>query len=369
MEQHNATTSSGTDPGTAPEPGELAAVLLDWYGRHGRTLPWRARPGETPDAYRVWLSEIMLQQTTVATVGPYFQAFLGRWPTVTDLAAADLDAVLHAWQGLGYYSRARNLHKCARTVTERFGGRFPEDETDLLALPGIGPYTAAAIAAIAYGKRTIPIDGNVERVFSRLFTLDDPLPGLKKRIAGHASAIMPDRPADFWQAVMDLGATVCRPRNPLCLTCPWAPACAANREGTAESYPRKVKAKAKPTRYGVAFLVRNGEGAIWLRRRPESGLLGGMIEVPSTEWRETPWKTAEAVEAAPFEASWAAVDGTVRHTFTHFHLELTLLGAETAGPAADGGFWCPPQGLADQALPTVMKKLLRLAGAKGAYSS
>lgn len=362
MEQRNSDSGPGKVTGASPPPEDRAAALLDWYRRKGRKLPWRVGAGARADPYAVWLSEIMLQQTTVATVGPYFRDFLERWPTVSELAAASLDDVLHAWQGLGYYSRARNLHKCARTVAERFAGRFPGNEAELRSLPGIGPYTAAAIATFAFGQRTIPIDGNVERVFSRIFALADPLPGLKRRIAERAEPMMPERPGDFWQAVMDLGATLCRPRNPLCDACPWEAGCAARAAGTAENYPRKTKAGPRPTRYGVAFLALDDRGAIWLRRRPESGLLGGMIEVPSTEWRSEPWTVAEATESAPLRASWTALDGAVRHTFTHFHLELTVLKAETAAPKTAGGFWCPPAGLADQALPTVMKKLLSRGG-------
>lgn len=361
MEQRRKQPSRKSDGIRRPAPDRMAAALLDWYDRNRRDLPWRAASGETTDPYSVWLSEIMLQQTTVATVGPYFDRFLGRWPTVTDLAEASLDDVLHAWQGLGYYARARNLRKCARVVASEYGGRFPKEEAALLKLPGVGPYTAAAIAAIAFNKRTVPVDGNVERVMSRIFTIEERLPALKPAVVLAAEPMVPKRSGDFWQAAMDLGATVCRPKAPLCPVCPWRGACAACREGTAETYPRKAKAANRPTRYGIAFLAFDPAGAIFLRRRPPSGLLGGMIEVPSTEWRETPWEFNEALPFAPAIGDWMPLGAPVRHTFTHFHLELTVVSGKAAERNSDDGFWCLPGSLADQALPTVMKKVLRRA--------
>jgi A/G-specific adenine glycosylase len=341
---------------------DLAPRLLAWYDRHRRAMPWRALPGEAADPYHVWLSEIMLQQTTVAAVGPYFERFVGRWPTVADLAAAELDDVLHAWQGLGYYARARNLHRCARTVAERHGGRFPQTETELLELPGIGPYTAAAIAAIAFGRRATVVDGNVERVMARYFAVEAPLPESKPVLKQHAAALTPaGRCGDYAQATMDLGATICTPRNPACAICPWTEGCAGRRFGIAAELPRKAERAERPTRYGVAFWIVAPDGAALLRRRPEKGLLGGMMEVPSTEWRSVPWDGGEAAMAAPIRADWVRVGGLVRHTFTHFHLELGVLAARVAKKDGLHGVWCPPGRFADHALPTVMKKVVRLA--------
>lgn len=346
--------------------GELAAGLLAWYDRHRRAMPWRALPGKTADPYHVWLSEIMLQQTTVATVGPYFERFLGLWPTVRDLAGAELDDILHAWQGLGYYARARNLHKCAKVVADRHGGVFPDSEAGLLALPGIGPYTAAAIAAIAFGRRATVVDGNVERVMARLHAVETPMPQAKEELRARAAALTPGaRCGDYAQAVMDLGATVCSPRSPACAICPWTGACEARRRGIAAELPRRAPKAERPTRRGVAFWIVAPDGSVLLRRRPESGLLGGMMEVPSTDWREAGWSEAAARGAAPVAAEWQPVRGLVRHTFTHFHLELTVLAARVA--ATDGpnglpeGVWCRPGGFGDYALPTVMKKVVRLA--------
>jgi len=337
----------------------LSKLLLAWYERERRTLPWRAAPGKQADPYRVWLSEIMLQQTTVAAMIPYFEAFLERWPTVDALAAADLDTVLHAWQGLGYYARARNLHRCARVVAADFGGRFPESAEKLRQLPGIGDYTAAAIAAIAFARPEAAVDGNVVRVLSRMYALETPLPDVRSDVRPLAEALVPaDRPGDFAQALMDLGATICTPRRPACDRCPWTVACSGFDAGTPEVFPRKAKKKEKPTRRGVAFWAVRADGAVLLRRRPESDLLGGMMEVPTTDWREQPWTDAEAIAAAPVPAPWRRLHGAVRHTFTHFHLELDVYAA-TVGDT--DGLWCPPDGLDAYALPTVMKKVVRLA--------
>lgn len=355
---------------SAPDAGELAAGILAWYDRHRRAMPWRALAGETADPYHVWLSEIMLQQTTVAAVGTYFERFVGLWPTVGDLAAADLDDILHAWQGLGYYARARNLHKCAKAVADLHGGRFPDAEETLLALPGIGPYTAAAISAIAFGRCATVVDGNVERVMARLRAVETPLPRAKEELRAHAAALTPAaRPGDYAQAVMDLGATVCTPRGPACAICPWTGNCAARRLGIAADLPRRAPKAERPTRRGVAFWIVAPDGSVLLRRRPESGLLGGMMEVPSTEWREADWSAAAARAAAPVKADWQPLAGLVRHTFTHFHLELGVLAARVSatGPldGLPGGVWCRPGRFGDYALPTVMKKVVRLAaGAK-----
>ncbi|EWY36587.1 adenine glycosylase [Skermanella stibiiresistens SB22] len=352
-------------PARTLEPAVLARSLLAWYDSHRRVLPWRAPAGRTADPYHVWLSEIMLQQTTVVTVGPYFEAFLKRWPTVADLAAADLDAVLHAWAGLGYYARARNLHKCAQAVAGSHGGHFPDTEEGLRQLPGIGAYTAAAVAAIAFDRRATVLDGNVERVMARLFAVEEPLPGSKEKLRVLADTITPDRrPGDYAQAVMDLGATVCVPRKPRCGQCPWHDGCAARAAGIAETLPRKTPKADKPTRRGMAFWLLNPEGAVLLRRRPESGLLGGMIEVPSGDWLERPAQSlAAAGIQAPAAAKWRLLPGLVRHTFTHFHLELQVAAARVGGDSwkAAEGIWVPVDRLSDHALPTVMMKVVRHA--------
>ncbi len=340
----------------------VSRLLLPWYDRHRRDLPWRARPGEPADPYRVWLSEIMLQQTTVPAAAPYFRAFTERWPTVADLAAADLEEVLVAWAGLGYYARARNLHKCAKSVAEAHGGRFPDTEERLLALPGVGAYTAAAIAAIAFDRPAVVVDGNVERVVARLFAVREPLPGVKPKLRALAATLAPKaRPGDFAQAMMDLGATVCTPRKPRCMLCPLAAPCGALAAGIAEALPAKAAKADKPTRRGAAFWLVNPAGAVLLRKRAEEGLLGGMTETPSTPWGEAPDARTVAA-AAPMDAAWVRLPGEVRHTFSHFHLELVVL----AGRAGEGweraaGFWVPVDRLGGQALPSVMRKVARHA--------
>lgn len=336
-----------------------ATTILAWYDRNRRTMPWRALPGETADPYHVWLSEIMLQQTTVVTVGPYFERFLARWPTVAALAAAPLDDVLHAWQGLGYYARARNLHRCAGVVAGAHGGRFPETEAGLRELPGIGRYTAAAITAIAFDRRATVVDGNVERVMARRFRVTDPLPDSKAVLYDLADSLTPDeRPGDYAQAVMDLGATICTPRSPKCLLCPWSDSC-LGRDIAAE-LPRRAPKKVRPLRRGVAFWLRRDDGAVLLRRRPESGLLGGMIEVPSTEWREGPPISQDDAEPlAPLPGrNWRMLPGFVAHGFTHFRLELKVLAGDAAGDPPAAAHWCPLDGLGDQALPTAIKKIV-----------
>jgi A/G-specific adenine glycosylase len=343
-----------------PEP--TAAALLAWYDRHRRVLPWRARPGERPDPYAVWLSEVMLQQTTVPAVIGYFARFLERWPDVRALAAAPLDDVLHAWQGLGYYARARNLHACARAVVARHGGVFPADQATLRQLPGIGDYTAAAIAAIAFDRPATPVDGNVERVMARIHAVETPLPDAKPELRALAAALTPaSRAGDYAQAVMDLGATLCVPRKPKCVLCPWREACRAHAMGIAADLPRRRAAAAKPVRRGVAFWAVRADGAVLLRRRPEKGLLGGMMEVPSTPWREAEWSTAEAKEAAPLRARWRMLPDRVRHTFTHFALELTVLTGTVGADADAEGVWVPPDKLPDYALPSLMKKIIAYA--------
>ncbi len=334
--------------------------LLNWYDAHARVLPWRARPGQTPDPYGVWLSEIMLQQTTVQAVKAYYEKFMLLWPRVEDLAAAPLDDVLKAWAGLGYYARARNLHACAKEVVARFGGRFPQAEPDLRSLPGIGPYTAGAIAAIAFGGRHAAVDGNVERVISRLHAIETPLPESKPLIRDIAQAMVPEqRAGDFAQAMMDLGATICTPRQPNCLLCPVAEHCEGRVTGLAPSLPRKVGKAPVPVRRGVAFWIERPDGAVLLRRRPEKGLLGGMMEVPSTAWGATP-DTPEA--EAPLEAAWTLLPGLVEHTFTHFQLELAVWRAETIADGVlrdDGDYrWTSRADLSGEALPTVMRKVV-----------
>ncbi|MBI3453872.1 MAG: A/G-specific adenine glycosylase [Rhodospirillales bacterium] len=343
----------------------LPAALLAWYDRHARILPWRARPGARPDPYRVWLAEIMLQQTTTATVGPYFRKFLDRWPTVADLAAAAQRDVLAAWAGLGYYARARNLHKCAQVVARNLGGRFPDDEDTLRALPGIGPYTAAAVAAIAFGRRAAAVDGNVERVMSRLYAIAEPLPGAKTAIRRAAAALVPaQRPGDYAQAAMDLGATICTPRKPRCGLCPWAGACAARALGDPERFPYKAPKGDKPARQGAAFVLFDGV-AVWLRRRPEKGLLGGMMAPPSTAWQAAPVADAVARRAAPPGTGWCKLPGAVRHGFTHFDLELAVwIGRPGRRKPADGEWW-PVERLGEAGLPTLMRKVVAHALAAG----
>jgi A/G-specific adenine glycosylase len=301
----------------------------------------------------------MLQQTTVVTVGPYFADFLTRWPTVQALAAAPLDAVLTAWAGLGYYARARNLHRCAQVVAAEFGGVFPDSEDELQKLPGVGPYTAAAIAAIAFGRRAVVVDGNVERVVARLFQVETPLPAGKTELRRLAATLTPDaRAGDFAQAMMDLGATVCLPRGPKCLLCPLETDCRARKAGVEQELPRRQPKAAKPTRRAVAFWVLGPGGELLLRRRPEKGLLGGMMEVPSTPWNAEACSAAEARRAAPLEAAWRELPGQVRHTFTHFHFEVTVWAARSATAAAECGRWVPLDRLADEAIPTVMRKII-----------
>ena len=329
--------------------------LLRWYDVHARDLPWRARPGAAaPDPYRVWLSEIMLQQTTVAAVKPYFEAFVSRWPTVEALAAAPEEDVMAAWAGLGYYSRARNLVKAARAVTDL--GGFPDTESELRKLPGLGSYTAAAVAAIAFGQRSVVVDANVERVVARLFNITDPLPGVRKAIRSRTDAITPDhRAGDFAQAMMDLGSSICTPRNPKCLLCPLAAECRARAHGDPATLPVKAPKKAKPVRQGQAYWIERG-GAVWLVRREGRGMLGGMRSLPADDWSAG----RDGDGQPPLSGEWGAI-GMVRHTFSHFALELSVLryaGEDT--PPGEGEWWRIER-LADAGLPTVFAKAARLA--------
>jgi A/G-specific adenine glycosylase len=339
-----------------------AAALLAWYDRHRRKLPWRATPGETPDPYRVWLSEIMLQQTTVKTVAPYYARFLARFPTVARLAAASLDDVLRAWAGLGYYARGRNLHACAQAVVARHGGEFPASEAALADLPGIGPYTAAAIAAIAFDQRATPVDGNVERVVARLFAVENALPDAKPEIRRLAATLTPDRRAgDFAQAMMDLGATLCSPKKPACALCPWTQACAARARGDVESFPRKAAKREGKLRRGAAFVVMRADAHVLVRTRPARGLLGGMTEVPTTQWTHD-FDDGDALAEAPrvARATWRRVAGRVTHVFTHFPLELSVHVARVgaAAKAPEGMRWVAIADLKDEALPNLMRKVV-----------
>ena len=344
----------------APTRSDASTALLAWYDRHARVLPWRARNGERPDPYAVWLSEIMLQQTTVATVKSYYEAFLGKWPRVEDLAAAPVEEVMKAWAGLGYYSRARNLHACAIAVARDHGGRFPDTEEGLRALPGIGPYTAAAIAAIAFGRRAVVVDGNIERVVTRLRTIRTPMPAAKPEIRAATDAITPARRAgDFAQALMDLGATICSPKRPACALCPWNDVCVANAQGRQEEFPHKAAKKEGKLRRGAAFVAVRDDGFILLRTRPDKGLLAQMTEVPGTAWSHD-FDLADAGAAAPLKAGWRRLPGVVEHTFTHFPLELTVFVARVpkSRKAPKEMRWSAVKHVHDEALPTVMRKVL-----------
>jgi A/G-specific adenine glycosylase len=330
-------------------PVDGANALLRWYAVDKRRLPWRSEGGERPDPYRIWLSEVMLQQTTVAAVKDYFAKFTARWPTVEALAAAEEDEVMAAWAGLGYYARARNLVACAREVTAG-GGVFPEDEADLVRLPGLGRYTAAAVSAIAFGKRAVVVDSNVERVVSRLFAVKEALPGAREKIYALTDSITPAGQAgDFAQAMMDLGATICTPRNPSCLICPLADGCRARAEGRPELYPIKAPRKAKPQRQGYAYWLEH-EGKVLLVRRPQKGLLGGMLGLPTGPWDAQ----ASLDEGAPLQAAWQEA-GTVEHVFTHFALRLHLLCADAPKPAPEG-IWWPVERIGEAGLPTLFAR-------------
>lgn len=343
-------------------PAVLATSLLAWYDRMGRDLPWRVKGEPHPKPYYVWLSEVMLQQTTVATVKSYFTAFIQKWPTIQDFAAASLDEILHAWQGLGYYARARNMHKCARLIVSEHKGEFPATAALLARLPGIGPYTAAAIASIAFEEKITPVDGNVMRVLSRLYALQDPVPASIKRVYSLTQKLTPhQRTGDFAQALMDLGATLCTPRTPKCLLCPWQTSCQGFKQGIAEELPRKSLKTIKPDRYAVAFVISRGDGSVLLARREEKGLLGGMIEAPTTPWREKPWPLDEALAFCPLECEWKENTREVRHVFTHFNFKVVVCYGAVLEPVSlrlPRSFWVKPEDFSKMALPTVMKKIL-----------
>ncbi len=369
---------SGADPGAGPPatpvPAALepAAELLAWYDRHARALPWRVPPGSggRADPYRVWLSEVMLQQTTVAAVRPYFERFTARWPGVRALAEAEDGEVMAAWAGLGYYARARNLLACARAVAAL--GAFPDSEAGLRALPGVGAYTAAAVAAIAFGRRAVVVDGNVERVMARLHAVEAPLPGARPALRAHAAALTPAlRPGDHAQAVMDLGATVCTPRRPACGVCPWMARCAGRRLGLAETLPRKTPKAPRPERRGTLWIARRADGAWLMERRPARGMLGGTLGWPGTPWevgggRRGGGPTADPDPPAggelgvgsdpPVAADWRAA-GAIAHGFTHFTVTLDVLAAEVARDAVpERGAFVPPESFDPGALPTLMRR-------------
>ncbi|WP_224661420.1 A/G-specific adenine glycosylase [Mesorhizobium sp. ES1-1] len=365
--QHQTRKATSRDRLTsAPaDDGETTASrLLDWYDAHHRELPWRVTPrehanGVRPDPYRIWLSEVMLQQTTVEAVKSYFRAFVEKWPDVEALAAAPTEDVMKAWAGLGYYSRARNLKACADLVAKR-GGRFPDTEAALRDLPGIGAYTSAAITAIAFDRPAAVVDGNVERVVSRLFSIATPLSEAKPEIRGHVERMVPaTRPGDFAQAMMDLGATICTPRRPRCMLCPLRDDCSAVATGDPEHFPVRLPKADKPLRRGAAFVAVRSDGAILLRKRAEKGLLGGMTEVPTTDWTAR-IDGANTVAAAPFPADWQS-SGRIAHVFTHFTLELEIFRAVTTGVTPAGHFWSLPADISGEALPTVMKKAIEAA--------
>lgn len=358
----SSTTARKKERNSATTTPARPILLLAWYDRHRRRLPWRAAPGEASDPYRVWLSEIMLQQTTVKAVGPYFEKFVARWPDVAALGSASQDDVLRMWAGLGYYSRARNLHACAVAVTREHGGIFPDTEEGLRALPGIGPYTAAAIAAIAFDRHTTPVDGNIERVVSRLFAVEDELPQAKPLIQQLAATLLADsRAGDSAQALMDLGASICTPKKPACSLCPFTEDCTARAQGAQETFPRKAPKKSGTLRRGAAFVITRDDELL-VRSRPEKGLLGGMTEVPGSDWLAGQ-EDATAKQQAPQLkglSRWQRKVGAVTHVFTHFPLELVVYTAkaEARTRAPEGMRWVPIATLAGEALPNVMRKVI-----------
>jgi len=344
----------------------MAVTLLAWYDANAREMPWRVAPqarkaGVRPDAYAVWMSEIMLQQTTVATVRDYFTRFLARWPTVRDLAQARDADVMAEWAGLGYYARARNLLKCARVVVAEHGGAFPADHAALLKLPGIGPYTAAAVSSIAFDLPHAVLDGNVERVMARLYDIHTPLPAAKPQLMTHATSLTPDtRPGDYAQAVMDLGATICTPKSPACGICPWRAPCAARLAGTMAELPKKTPKKPKPVRHGTVYLGQRSDGAWLLETRPEKGLLGGMLGWPGSPWVDATQPQPDA--PPPAQADWSVIAGEVRHTFTHFHLVLRVLTATLPHDCTPVcGEFVPQAQFRPTDLPTLMRKAFDLA--------
>jgi A/G-specific adenine glycosylase len=351
---------------TIPPIAEMAGSLLDWYERHARKLPWRISPqqrsrGVRPDPYRVWLSEVMLQQTTVAAVKTYYETFVERWPDVLALATAPREDVMKAWAGLGYYARARNLKACAEKIAGELGGEFPQRAAELRALPGIGEYTAAAIAAIAFDEPAPVVDGNIERVIARIFAIETPLPAAKAIIRARQAELTPKmRAGDYAQALMDLGATICTPKRPACSLCPWSAACAAYSAGTPEGFPIRLAKPERPTRYGTAYVAIREDGAILLRKRGERRLLGGMSEVPGTDWTG---KTVEMEARAPFPANWRALSSPVIHVFTHFRLELQVFAADVRMNCVAPGdaWWAAAEAVPNEALPSVFKKTIEAA--------
>ncbi len=363
------TKKSAAKPKPQKNKAKLASKLLKWYDKEQRELPWRAKPGVVPNPYHVWLSEIMLQQTVVKTVIPYFNKFISLWPAITDLANASDEDIRRAWAGLGYYTRAANLHKCAKLICEEYEGNFPIFAEELETLPGIGPYTAAAIAAIAFDETATPVDGNIERVVARQFAVQDPLPGVKTKLKQCATTLTPPRRAgDFAQAQMDLGATICTPKNPSCLLCPISSSCEGYHLGIESTLPKRASKKPKPTRYGSAFFALREDGSVLLHQRPPGGLLGNMQEIPTSEWTENKEQAENMLKSPPLKGEWWPVPGNVKHTFTHFHLELKVFriipGEEaefTLFADAERCKWVHRDQLADEALPSVMRKIIQHA--------
>jgi A/G-specific adenine glycosylase len=338
----------------------IVARTLAWWDRSRRSLAWRAEPGEIPDPYRVWLSEVLLQQTTAQAATPYYQAFIVRWPRVEDLAAAPIEDVMSAFAGLGYYSRARNLHACAKEIARR-GGKFPSEEAGLRGLPGIGAYTAAAIAAIAFGRQTAPVDGNIARILARLLALEKPIARPRGELAAAARALAPSRRAgDFTQALMDIGATLCRPRNPACGLCPLADDCVAFQAGVPEVYPRRAEARARPQRQGAVFFARRSDGAFLARRRPPRGLLASTIELPGTPWTSRNPDDGLA-GAAPVDARWRRLPGDIEQVFTHFALKLVVYATEFEGRAPADCFWVKPDAVGGAGFSSMMRKAVKHA--------
>jgi len=342
---------------TSQQPS-LSVRLLAWYDVHRRVLPWRAPAGKRADPYRVWLSEIMLQQTTVQAVAGYYRKFLARWPTVGALAAAKQDDVLAAWAGLGYYARARNLHAAAKVVSGEMDGRFPGTAEGLRALPGVGAYTSGAIAAIAYDEKQAAMDANAERVIARLYAVETPMPKAKAELHALCQALVPDRAGDFVQALMDLGSAICTPKRPACVNCPWTDECLARKRGIQEQLPVKAPKIARPLKRGVAFVAIDSKGAVLLVKRPDKGLLASMMQPPQGDWGDDFPSRARALKQGPFAADWKKQPGLVRHGFTPFELEIEVYVARVARRPETEGKWVPRGQLPDAALPTVMRKIV-----------
>ncbi|MEE2694368.1 MAG: A/G-specific adenine glycosylase [Pseudomonadota bacterium] len=349
-----------------PSTKDNSQQILEWYDVNRREFPWRARPGAHPNIYHVWLSEIMLQQTRAAAVVPYFTRFIDQWPTLGALARAPREKILHAWAGLGYYARARNLHASAQILMEQHNGKFPCSIRELKSLPGVGPYTASAISAIGFNMPTTVIDANVERILARLFTIDGRLPQARKLITQMALTIFPkERPGDFAQAMMDLGAQICTPKRPDCAQCPWSFDCKAYASGTPDRWPIKKPTLAKGNRFGIVFLVRHPNGAILLQKRPDHGLLGGMTEIISSKWLEQPISPHEIPSHAPISnAKWSPLKAKIQHTFSHFNLELEIYTTKSTDQPT-GTFWCALEDLNSQPFPSLMRKVISLVTSTG----